>query len=107
MSVSDQSRYSKRWKRWVGCYLLLGGALGVATEIPKVSIPPSMRDLIFLAVEGLFMAWGIWWIAGNPKAKEAPSQSRGDRPSRGIRIALAIALLAVALMVYQLFFMPR
>ena len=100
-------RYSTRWKRWLGYYILLSGVFGIANEIPKTRPSLSVHFLLLA-----WTAWGFWWIVDNPKSNERGVYVPGDAslPARRRRwlspkLWLAIALLAILLMIYQTMFM--
>lgn len=98
--TSPPVRHANRWKRWIGYYLVLGGSFAIIKEMPRMSWPLHARDVIYLSVEVIVVAWGVYWIVLNPKAKDQPASHGG----RIMIVALAIVLFAVLLTLYQVFF---
>lgn len=100
-------RYSKRWKRWLGYYIVLSGAVGIGNEIPKTR--PSLSVYLLLLV---WTVWGFWWIVDNPRSGQGDVYVPGDasRPAGRRRwlnpkLWLTIVLLVILLMIYQTIFM--
>jgi hypothetical protein len=104
------TRYAKRWKRWVGFYLVVAVPLYLLTDkIPRMMAGPVYdRDIFFTIFLLALVGWGIYWIVRNPRRKEGPalfpggSLDAGQRLNRRAKIALAIALVAGLLVIYQL-----
>jgi hypothetical protein len=69
--MPSETRYAKRWKRWVGYYLAVSVPLYFGTEVlPRFYWPPDHVGVIHLLGWSLLVAWGFYWIVRNPKSKE-------------------------------------